>query len=263
MSKLAISTITTSDWKYEDILRHYPQVEGLDGIGFWQDVLRGQKSADVRRQVTDAGLEISGLYFVGGFTKDLSAKLEEARRGVDQAHELGTKNLLFLSGPVTEEVDKYAALDTAKQAVAELQPYCAEAGVTLCVEPLHPIMMGKYGMLATVAQATEVMRAAPGSKLCFDTWNSWWEVGIEDWLRDRVGDIAWVHLCDWKGGQESKPMNREVPGRGVAPLSTMVNILKEGGFDGWYDVELMTDEYRASDYPELLRRCVAGSRALL
>ena len=46
--------------------------------------------------------------------------------------------------------------------------------------------------------------------------------------------------------------NRCRLGEGAVPLAQIVAALKAGGYDGYYDVELIGEELEAADYPSLL-----------
>ena len=67
-------------------------------------------------------------------------------------------------------------------------------------------------------------------------------------LRDR---IAIVHLGDSLKPPEAE-QNRQRLGAGILPLREIVAALRDIGYDGDYDVELMGEAIEATDYKQLL-----------
>ena len=49
----------------------------------------------------------------------------------------------------------------------------------------------------------------------------------------------------------------------MVPLAEIVAALKAGGYNGYYDVELLGEELEAADYPSLLRHAKEAFEALV
>ena len=257
-----VSQITTAQWDFKTCVENYARTDGIDGIGVWPDKLSEIGTKEGARLVRDAGLAVSSLVFVAGFTQDLQGGVEEGRKAVDDAHELGTKNLLVVAGPRlgvgVEEGDRLA-----REGLEELSEEAGEAGVALALEALHPVDVTRFSTIVTLDQALNVTEGIPNTGVIFDTWNVWWDPGIVAATERAVGRISLVHLADWRHPDKGNPRDRAVPGEGVAPLGKLAAGVAETGYDGPYAVELFTDQYGPDEYPKLLEDCVRGVQNVL
>jgi sugar phosphate isomerase/epimerase len=46
-------------------------------------------------------------------------------------------------------------------------------------------------------------------------------------------------------------------------LTDLLGAVEAAGYGGWYEVELFTEQYAPDEYPDLLERCVDGTREVL
>ena len=65
MKRLCVHTITTKPLSIEQCFTEYPR-RGVSGITIWRQALEGRDPASVKRQASDAGLEVVSLCR-GGF----------------------------------------------------------------------------------------------------------------------------------------------------------------------------------------------------
>ncbi|MGB3760072.1 MAG: TIM barrel protein [Rivularia sp. (in: cyanobacteria)] len=132
----------------------------------------------------------------------------------------------------------------------------------MALEPLNPMEVTRYSTVVTIPQALSLIEGLPSTGLIFDTWNSWWEPQLYSYLDLARDKIACVQLADWKQPNDN-PRNRTVPNEGVAPLHELLYQVEKLGYQGWYEVEIMSDQYQPQHYPNLLRACVRGANNLL
>ena len=94
--------------------------------------------------------------------------------------------------------------------------------------------------------------AHPQVKMVLDTYHLGHEPGLVDRLAAIVPQIAIVQLGDARCPPAGE-QNRCRLGEGEVPLPEIVAALKSGGYDGYYDVELLGEELEAVDYSLLLQ----------
>lgn len=263
--KIAISEITTAEWGFEEDVEYYGATAGVDGIGVWRDKLAAFDGSTGRAAelIDDAGLSVTSLIFAGGFTDSVAFddQIEDAKLAIEDAKTLGAPVLLVLTGPRVD--GNVAAADKAvSEALRQLAPVAKEAGVTLALEPLHPVDATRFSSTVTVDQALDVVEEIDDVGLMYDTWNTWWDPALESAIERAGEEIAAVHIADW-AEESGGPRDREVPGRGEAPLSQIVKMIEAVGYDGWYEVELFAEQYERSEYPDLLKSCVEGTKEVL
>ena len=132
-------------------------------------------------------------------------------------------------------------------------------GVRVALEPIHPSQAGLLSFVHTVDDALELIGDAEVGIL-FDTWQ------VDD--VSNVDRIWGVHVADRREPTRSD-FDRLLPGEGSRAA---VRALEAAGYDGWYDVELMSDDGTFGNaFPdslwalptdELARRAVESLEAL-
>jgi sugar phosphate isomerase/epimerase len=263
--RIAVSEITTAEWGFERDVEAYGETEGVEGIGVWRDNLAefDGDADDAAALIEAAGLEACSLIFAGGFTDDFDASVADAEAAIADAATLGAPVLMLLAGPRLG-VDAAEGDRLVREAIEELAPTAREAGIELALEPLHPVDATRYSSVVTLSQALDVVEGIEGAGIMYDTWNTWWDPEVEAGIEraGERGNIAAVHVADWRHPSD-EPRDRAVPGEGVAPLTDLLGAVEAAGYGGWYEVELFTERYAPDEYPDLLERCVDGTREVL
>jgi sugar phosphate isomerase/epimerase len=127
----------------------------------------------------------------------------------------------------------------------------ADASVTLGLEALRP-MSG--ALVTTLAEAAALIdeAGASGIGLVLDTWHVW---DTPDLLGDiaRLADrVVGVQVADWRDPTRGW-CDRILPGDGIADLVGMIGTLERTGFDGWYELEIFSDDGTYGEaYPDSL-----------
>ena len=140
-SRLAIHTVTTKPWPIETAIDKYAAA-GVAGISIWRDTLEGRSLKRVRAQMADAGLAgvslVRGGFFASRDTSARDAAMEENRRCLEEANALGLPLIVLVCG-----ADPAQSLAESRRqitdALRELAPEAADAGVRLGIEPFHPM----------------------------------------------------------------------------------------------------------------------------
>lgn len=260
--RIAISEITTAEWGFEQDVEHYGATDGVEGIGVWRDYLADfdGDATEAAALIDDAGLEACSLIFAGGFTDsgEFESQIEDAKQAIADADALGAPVLMLLAGPRLG-VDVETGDQLVRDAVEALAPTARDAGIELALEPLHPVDATRYSTVVTLSQALDAVEGIDGAGVMYDTWNTWWDPQVWSGIERAGEDIAAVHLADWMHPNEN-PRDRAVPGDGAAPLTDLLAAVEDAGYEGWYEVELFTEQYAPEEYPDLLDACVAGAK---
>lgn len=264
-SRIAVSEITTAEWSFAEDVEAYGAAAGVDGIGVWRDKLgeADRSVAAAAELIADAGLEACSLIFAGGFTDPdaFDDQVADAEAAIEDAATLGAPVLLVIAGPRLG-VTAAEGDELVRAALEELAPTARDAGVTLALEPLHPVDATRFSTVVTLEQARAIVDDLDGVGLMVDTWNVWWDPSAPEAIRRAGDDVAAVHLADWRHPSDD-PRDRAPPGEGVAPLGDLVEAARDAGYAGWYEVELFTESYAPEEYPDLVDACADGARSLL
>ena len=255
MAELAMNETTTFRWSFEEDVAQYAAA-GISAIGVWRQKLSdcGQsKALDLLHQT---GLRVAHLSWAGGFTgsdgRSYRESVEDGAEAVRSAAALNCHTLVVYTGPRAGHTYNHA-WRLIQGALVELAPQAAELGVTLAVEPMHPGCAAQWTFLTSLGDTLRLLEAValPQVKMVLDTYHLGLEAGLAERIAAVAPQVALVQLGDARRPPEGE-QNRCRLGEGIVPLAEIVAALKAGGYDGYYDVELLGEEMETADYPSLL-----------
>jgi sugar phosphate isomerase/epimerase len=109
------------------------------------------------------------------------------------------------------------------------------AGVRLALEAVHHSQADVFSFVHTIPDALELIGSEPVG-IMLDLWH----ISDPAAIAAHVGDIAGVHVSDRREPTRSD-FDRVLPGDGALDLVSAFRALDAGGYDGWYDVEIFSD----------------------
>jgi sugar phosphate isomerase/epimerase len=138
--------------------------------------------------------------------------------------------------------------------LAAIADTAAEVGGTVGLEPIR-IGAGSTGPLVnTLAEAGEMIEAAGRRNvgIVLDVWHLWDEPDRDELIRRNIDRICGVQVNDVREPTRGW-CDRALPGEGRAVLPGILAVLMEGGYRGWYDLEIFSDDGRyGTAYPDSL-----------
>ncbi|GLU48253.1 sugar phosphate isomerase/epimerase family protein [Nocardiopsis ansamitocini] len=225
---------------------------GIPAIGLWREPVAEIGTAAAKRLVREAGLRVSS-YCRGGFLTglDRSGPLEDNRRAIDEAAEVGSPCLVMVVGGLPEgDRDLVGARGRVSEAIAELAPYAAERGVRLALEPLHPIFCADRAVLSTLGQALDIAERFPVESVgvVVDAYHVWWDPDIDRQIARAGARIASFQACDWVLPLPADPLlGRGMVGDGHADVGRLRRLVDEAGYRGDIEVEIFNGDIWAAD----------------
>jgi sugar phosphate isomerase/epimerase len=262
LSKLCIHTITTKPWSIEESAKNFAS-KGVKGITVWRDALQGRNIKQTGQLLRDYDLNIVSLcrggFFPSSDSKKRTIAIDDNRRAIDEAAELGTKMIVLVCG-----ADPSQSLeDSRKQiqdGIAEIIPAAAAAGVQLAIEPLHPMYADTRSAINTLAQANDMSEALNSSwvGVAVDVYHLWWDPTLEKEIK-RCGKnkaLLAFHICDWKSPTIDMLNDRGLMGEGCIPLKKIRSWVEEAGFTGFNEVEIFSDHYWKQDQSLFLENII-------
>lgn len=258
--RIAVSEVTTSEWSFEEDVRNYAAVDGVEGVAVWREKLDGVGAERAAELLDDHGLEAASLAFEGTFTDEetFERAVDDAESALHDAATLGAPVVHLFAGPRLG-VSVSGGDERVRRALEHLAPTARETGVTLALEAVHPIEVMRRSTVVTLRQAGRLVDGIDVAGVTVDTWNTWWDPEVGPSIAEVRDDVVAVQIADWRADADD-PRNRAPPGEGVVPLSNLVATVEATGYEGWYEVELFTDRYGPEEYESLVRDCVAGLR---
>jgi len=246
---------TTYRWSFDEDVTNY-HAAGIRAIGVWRRKLSDFGETKAAELLAETGMEVAHLFWVGGFTgsdgRSYRESLQDAQEALKTAAEIKARNTIVYSGGRAGHTYNHARR-LIKGALVELAPQAAELGVILALEPMHPGCAEAWTFLTTLDDTLALLDEVGSDqvKLVFDTYHLGQEPEVLDQIEQIVPRVALVQLGDAKAAPDGE-QNRCQLGQGVIPLGKIVTALKAGGYDGYYDVELLGEEVESIDYQQLI-----------
>ena len=262
LSKLCIHTITTKPWNIEEAAKNFSS-KGVKGITVWRDALQGRNIKQTGQLLRDHDLTIVSLCRGGFFPGKDGAKrkiaLDDNRRAIEEASELGTKLIVLVCGSDPEQPLE----DSRKQiqdGIAAIISDAAAAGIQLAIEPLHPMYADTRSAINTLAQANELTEAlsSPWVGVAVDVYHLWWDPLLEIEIK-RCGKnnaLLAFHICDWKTPTLDLLNDRGLMGEGCIPIKKIRSWVEATGFKGFNEVEIFSEQYWKQDQSIFLENII-------
>lgn len=251
---------------------------GVPSIGLWREPVQEVGLETAASMLTDSGLRFSTHCRSGFFTMPEGparrASIDDNRVAIDEAATLaaagapGSQAVLVLvaGGLPAGSRDLAGARERVRDALGELAPHAADAGVTLAIEPLHPMYATDRCVVSTLGQALDLAADFDPSVVgvAVDTFHVFWDPDVLDSIAraGREGRIATYQVCDWKTPLPADVLlGRHYPGDGVIDLAGLTSAVEATGYDRDIEVEIFNADVWATEPLEAVRRTAAGFAA--
>jgi sugar phosphate isomerase/epimerase len=234
---LSLNLMTVDHWDLPEAVERCAAA-GIGWVGPWRHQLAKTGVAESARAIRAAGLKVSGLCR-GGFFTAPGADADN-RRAVEEAAAIGAPVLVLVCGPPVDG-DLPAARATIAAGIERLVPHAADHGITLAIEPLHPMMIGERSAIVTLGEALALARsfASPHVGVAVDAYHVFWDPQLEPLLASADGLIAAYHVCDWLVPTTDLFAGRGLMGDGIIDLPRLRGLVEGAGYTGPIEVEVI------------------------
>ncbi|SFS74415.1 sugar phosphate isomerase/epimerase [Paenibacillus sp. BC26] len=242
MERLSLNQITTDNWNMREAVEGCARAS-IPWIALWRHKVQQAGLAESKRYVRDAGLRVSSLCRGGMFpaaTKsERQARIDDNRRAVEEAAELGTDVLVLVCGPAPDRnIDD--ARKMVEEGIEQLVPYAVSCGVRLGIEPLHPMYAAERSVINTLSQASDIAEryAANQVGVVVDVFHVWWDPDLYRQIARANGRILGFHVSDWIVPTPDLLMGRGMMGDGVIDIRRIRKAVDSAGYTGPIEVEI-------------------------
>lgn len=264
LSKLCIHTITHKPWTIEQSAQKFSDA-GVGGITVWRDAIAGKNIRETGNMLRSLNLQIVSLCRGGFFPalrkEDTIAAIDENKRAIDEASELGAPMLVLVCGSAPgQSLEESRA--QIREAIEACLPYAEQKGVQLTIEPLHPMYAGDRSAINTLAQAND-MAEYFNSKyvgIAVDVYHLWWDPHLASEIQrcGRNGHLSAFHVCDWKTPTLDMLNDRGIMGEGCINISEIRGWVEDNGFTGFNEVEIFSNIYWKQNQHDYFNRIIQG-----
>ena len=217
---------------------------GVDGIGVWEIKLPAGADEEAIEQLEASGLgsasavpaipSILPLPLMEG-PADPSRRIDAICASLHRLSRFRPSGVVCLTGPGDDR-------DTVVAGLGTIAEEADRAGVRVGVEPINRIGGEDWTMISSLSEAVDLVEEVdrPALGIQFDTWHLWNTPGLIDDIERQADRFVGVHVADWREPTRGWA-DRVLPGEGAAPLAEILGALERAGWDGYYDLEVFSD----------------------
>jgi sugar phosphate isomerase/epimerase len=266
LSKLCIHTITTKPWPLKKAVEKYSAL-GIQGITVWRQAFDGITTAEAKKILDDAGMEVVSLCRGGFFpsidSEKRSAALEDNRCAIDEAAEIGAPLVVLVCGADPNQSLKESRRQI-QDGIEEMLLYAKERNIKLAIEPLHPMYADDRSAINTLKQANDMCESIGDLSVgvTIDLYHLWWDDTLESEIArcGKRNGIFSFHICDWKTPTTDLLLDRGLMGEGCIPIRKIRGWVEQAGFTGCHEVEIFSNKYWKMDQDEFLDKIISAYR---
>lgn len=259
LSKCAVHTITTKPWSIEKAIDKYASM-GIGGITVWRDTLSGRDPALIGQQIKDAGMEAVALVRGGFFTytnADEQAKaFADNRLAIKEAEMIGAPMVVLVCGAHPGQ-SLEESRNQIREGIEAVLPHAEAAGVTLAIEPLHPMYADDRSAINTMKSANEMAEYfnSPYVGIAVDVYHLWWDPDLEQEIMrcGKNGNLTAFHVCDWRTPTTDFLLDRGLMGEGCIDIPQIRGWVEKAGFKGFNEVEIFSKTRWEGDQDQWLK----------
>jgi sugar phosphate isomerase/epimerase len=238
--RFAVSQLTTLRWELPEELCHCIE-HGFNAISLWRPKLSDISVTEARSLLERAAVQVACLQWAGGFTgsdgRTFRESVDDCCEAIDTAEQLEADTLVVYAGCRGGHTLSHARR-LVLQALQELAPIAAAAGVSLAVKPIREPAAPGCGFLATLAEAVEVIEVVdhPQVGLAIDLWAYADDPACFRDCNRLARHTRLVSIAD-RVGPLHADQERLPPGRGGLPLIRRLEALVRAGFYGVVEID--------------------------
>jgi sugar phosphate isomerase/epimerase len=248
LARLSLNQVTTQNWGMAAAIDGCARA-GLGWIGVWRNKVAELGVAETARRLRAAGVRVSsvcrGGFFAAPTQAERQQRLDDNRRALEEAAELGAGVLVLVAGPAADR-DLDAARQIVEDSIHALVPHAVQCGVRLAIEPLHPMYAGDRSVVVTLAQANALAEriASPFVGVAVDVYHVWWDPDVYAQIgrAGTNGHIHGFHISDWLVPPPDHLLGRGMMGDGVIQLRRLREAIDAAGYDGPIEVEIFNQQ---------------------
>lgn len=240
LANLAVHTASLPTWDLATCLDHLVSA-GVGGVSIWPDAYAEIGIDAAAAMVRQSGLRVptlaGGGLFVANDDAGRRAAIERNLRRIDEAEALGAEVLTLLPGGGAKTLE--AGCEQVAAGIEALLPHAEQTGVKLALEPLHPMFAADRACVNRLSDARALCEQVehPLLGVAVDAWHVWWDSQLHDEIA-KLGAgnrLFTYHISDWIG----PAAGRGLPGEGVIGLQRLGQSLREAGFEGMDELEIL------------------------
>lgn len=246
----SISQVSTLASSFADDVRAYAAA-GVDAIGIWEMKLEDDSLERFRESGLGAASAVPAVPSIHPLPllpgpEDPRERIDSLLRSLHVLAPFGPSAVVCLTGPGDRETVVAGLREVAREAET--------VGLRLALEPFQREGIESWSIVNTLGEAAALIDevGSPALGIQFDVWHLWNTPDLFDEIERYAPLFAGVHVNDWREPTRGWA-DRALPGDGAADVPAILGALERAGWDGWYDLEIFSDNGAfGTAYPDSL-----------
>jgi sugar phosphate isomerase/epimerase len=262
VTELSFNQATAKYWPLVDVIKGCAAA-GVRNVGLWREPVAEYGLSRSAALVRDAGLSVTSLCRGGFF--GAPDWLDDNRHALDEAAALGAPALVLVCGGLFDRplVEARARVAAGLEALA---PHALDVGVTLAVEPMHPMFCADRSVVASLAAALALCEPFPPGAvgITLDTYHVWWDERVFELIAAADDRIASFQLADWVVPLPADVLvGRGLPGSGHVEFAPLIAAVLATGYSRPIEVEVFNAVLWERPGEEILRDTIAAFQSVV
>lgn len=255
-----MSEMTTYKWSFLKDVNAYRDA-GLGAMGVWRQKLVEFGEERGGELLAETGLIASSLSYAGGLIgTDGSSFLEafdDAHAAIEQAAQIQAACLVVVSGTRGLYTHRHAQR-LLVHALRRLGDLAGEQNVQIALQPMRQPYAKPCTFVNSLDKLLDTLAECnhPQVGMAFDVFHLWQELDLCSRIPDMLPWIKTVQLSDGREPPCSE-YDRCLLGQGDIPLTEIMGSLEQAGYQGFYDIQILSEEVWNSNYGAVLKQCQA------
>lgn len=176
--------------------------------------------------------------------QDVTERVEEIASGIKRLSIFMPEVICCVTGPAGNLTEGRARA-VIVNALRELGEVAAEAGTRIGLEPMREDVRADWSIISSLKEALSLLDEVGHERvgILFDIWHMWDSADVKQDLPEAIERIVGVQVADYRNPTRG-PRDRVVAADGVADVARFLRMFRENGYNGWYDLEVFSDDGR-------------------
>jgi sugar phosphate isomerase/epimerase len=246
LSRLSLNQITTEKWTLIEAANGCARAN-VPYIGVWRHKLAEIGINKAKKIIQDTGLKVSSLCRGGMFPAsdvlERLKKLEDNKRAIEEAAELGADTLVLVCGGLANK-DIISSRQWVEEGISQLIEFAQQHRIRLGIEPLHPMYAAERSVVVSLKHANQLASCYQPHEVgvVVDVFHVWWDPDLYIEIEKAKGRIYGYHVSDWLVPLPDMLLGRGMMGDGIIDLRRIRQAVEAAGYDGPIEVEIFNQQ---------------------
>jgi sugar phosphate isomerase/epimerase len=175
---------------------------------------------------------------------NLETRLEQMMSSVRTLGGYRPESIMICTGPAGDRPIAEARA-VVIDGVRALAAVAREVGSRLSIEPMRESFRAVRSIVCSLPETLDLLAKVDDREvgIAFDLWHMWDSPEVHTLIPECVDLFHAVQVADYRANTRG-PMDRVEAGAGIADIPRLLRELRSAGFDGWYDLEIFSDDGR-------------------